>query len=133
MMGADPGRIAADALARLETAWNAGDGSGYAAPFAEDCDFVDIRGEHHHGRLAVSGGHQAIFDSLYRGSRIRYTLESARPIRQGVILAPGAAILNAPSGPLAGEHSSTLSLLLLESDRTWQIASFHNTLVYRPG
>ena len=30
-------------LEQLEQAWNAGDGMGFAGPYAEDADFVEIR------------------------------------------------------------------------------------------
>jgi hypothetical protein len=42
------------------------------------------------------------------------------------------AHLNAPTGPLAGQHSSTLTLVLLRSGEKWKIAAFHNTLVKPP-
>ena len=42
--------------------------------------------------------------------------------------------LQAPTGPLAGEHASTLTLVLvrLEPEAEWQIAAFQNTLVAPP-
>ena len=36
--------------AQLEEAWNAGNGASFGAVFAEDADFVTIRGELHQGR-----------------------------------------------------------------------------------
>ena len=55
-------------LEHLQQAWNAGDGMGFAGPFAEDADFVEIRGGHHHGAVAVGRGHEAIFSTIYAGS-----------------------------------------------------------------
>ena len=46
---------------RLEAAWNALDGSAFAAPFAADADFVTIRGEQFRGQDAIAAGHAAIF------------------------------------------------------------------------
>jgi uncharacterized protein (TIGR02246 family) len=61
-------KIASD----LEQAWNAGDGEAFARRFTEDADFVNIRGEHFRTRPVIAAGHQAIFDSVYRGSVVRY-------------------------------------------------------------
>ena len=46
-----------------------------------------------------------------------------------MILAHVGSTLNAPSGPLAGVHRATFSMLLTASGDVWRIASFHNTLV----
>jgi uncharacterized protein (TIGR02246 family) len=125
--GAD--RVATELVRRLERAWNVADGEAFGAPFAANADFVDIRGEHHRGREAIAAGHQAIFDSIYEGSTVAYKLAGARELSGDVILAHANAILRAPSGPLAGEHSSVLSLVLVQRRDGWEIAAFHNTLV----
>ena len=74
-------RAAADALAAtLESAWNAADGSGFAAAFAEDADFVNVMGHHAHGRDEIAAGHDAILATIYQGSRNRLTVEQLRPL-----------------------------------------------------
>ena len=105
--------VAAELIRRLQRAWNQADGQAFGEPFAPDADFVDIRGEHHRGREAIAAGHQAIFDSVYEGSSVEYELTQARELSGEVILAHATADLRAPSGPLAGEHSSVLSLILV--------------------
>lgn len=128
-MDAAAEEIARDVVRRLEDAWNAGDGEAFGGPFADDADFVDFRGTRHRGRQAIAAGHQGIFDSIYRGSRISYQVEQARPLREGVMLVHSTGALQAPAGPLAGEHRATQSLVLVSDGAGWQIASFHNTLV----
>lgn len=44
-MTIDPTAIAQSLFADLEKAWNAGDGLAFAAPFSDETDFVDIRGD----------------------------------------------------------------------------------------
>jgi uncharacterized protein (TIGR02246 family) len=129
--GADS--IAAELIGRLERAWNEADGRAFGEPFAPDADFVDIRGEHHRGREAIAAGHQVIFDSIYKGSSTDYELTDARELSDEVILAHATAVLRAPSGPLAGEHNSLLSLVLVRGGEGWEIAGFHNTLVAPQG
>ena len=127
---------AREVVARLEHAWNAGDAAAFGAPFAEDADFVDVRGEHHRGRGAIVGGHQAIFARVYQGSTVRYQVTHARAIADGVLLVHATGDLSAPAGPMAGEHRARQSLVLVRRgapDGGWEVASFHNTLVAPPG
>lgn len=104
---------------RLEAAWNAGDGAGFAAPFAADADFVNIRGEHMRGRPAIVAGHEAIFWTVYAGSTAHLTLEQARLLRAEVALAHVGSVLDAPQGPLAGRHRARFSLLLTREPGGW--------------
>ena len=112
----------------MEAAWNAGDGAGFAAPFAADADFVTIRAERFRGREAIGAGHAAIFRTIYAGSVNRMEVESSRLLRPDVALAHVRATLDAPTGPLAGRHDARLSLVLIRETAGWQIASLHNTL-----
>jgi uncharacterized protein (TIGR02246 family) len=121
--------IVNDVLSRLENAWNTADGTAFGDPFATDADFVDIRGTHHRGRDAIAGGHQAILDSIYKGSTTHYGLVQSTTVADSCILAVVQADLEAPSGPLQGTHRSTITALLVEQSGSWRIRSFHNTLV----
>ena len=86
MSGQSAEEIARRILDQLGEAWNAGDGDAFGEPFAADADFVAIRGDHHHGRDAIGQGHQALFDTIYQGSSVAYTLRQARVLADGVIL-----------------------------------------------
>ena len=122
-------QIVTDLVGELEKAWNAADGTGFGRPFAEDADFVNIRGEHVRTREAIAKGHQAIFNTIYKGSVVRYEVIGVRAIATGVLLAHVKAALKAPTGPLAGEHRSLFTVVLIQNHDGWQIAAFHNTLV----
>ena len=115
-------------IRKLESAWNAGDGTAFAAPFAPDADFVTIRAEHFQGREAIAAGHQAIFRSIYAGSENRFKIESMRLLHPDVSLIHVSSALNAPQGPLAGRHNALFSAVLMRVSAGWQIVSFHNTL-----
>lgn len=129
-MNSDPVAVARDLFAALEEAWNSADGQAFAQPFSDSADFVDIRGVRHRGgRTEVAAGHQAIFDTIYRGSTIRYEVTSARVVGADCILAAIDATLSAPSGPLAGTNQSVITALIAGDDAGWHIESFHNTLV----
>ena len=125
----DSERIVSDIVRELEKAWNAADGEGFARPFAEDADFVNIRGEHFQTRANIAQGHQSIFDTIYKGSVVSYQVSGVRAIAAGVLLAHVKSILNAPAGPLAGEHSSLFTVVLVQGQDGWRIVALHNTLV----
>ncbi len=125
----DTKQILGDVLAELEAAWNAADGTRFGDAFTVDADFVNIRGEHHKSAVAIGAGHQGIFDSIYRGSTVRYTALSAEPIAEGCVLGIAAGHLEVPAGPLQGTYRSTLTAVLLDADGTWKVRAFHNTLV----
>ena len=115
-------------VGRLEAAWNAMDGAAFAAPFAEEADFVNIRAEHVRGRAAIEAGHTAIFRTIYAGSTNRYRVEAARLLTPDVALVHVHAVLEVPHGPLAGRHSARFSMIMTRHDGGWQIAALHNTL-----
>jgi len=113
---------------RLEEAWNAGDGAAFGAVFAEDADFVNVRGELHQGREAIARGHQGIFDSIYAGSRVEYKVLDTRTLRDGPTVTHLGATLKVPAGPLAGDHPALATLVIVLGDDGPEIATFHNTL-----
>jgi uncharacterized protein (TIGR02246 family) len=116
-------------IAKLEAAWNAGDGMAFAAPFAKDADFVNIRADRFSGRETIAAGHDDIFRTIYAGSKNRYAIESIRLVREDVAVVHVRAELTAPSGPLAGKHVALYSAILTRESNGWEIASFHNTLM----
>jgi uncharacterized protein (TIGR02246 family) len=120
--------IGREILQILERGWNEASGEQFGAPFSADADFVDIRGAHHRGKDAIAVGHQGIFETIYLGSRVRFQLTHARSLNETIILLHSTAELDAPSGPLAGRHQSTQSIVLKREGNDWKVASFHNTL-----
>jgi uncharacterized protein (TIGR02246 family) len=80
-------------------------------------------------REVIGKGHQGIFDTIYKGSVVRYQVSAAREIAPAVLVAHVKSKLNAPAGPLAGEHASLFTLVLVRQQDEWRIAAFHNTLV----
>jgi uncharacterized protein (TIGR02246 family) len=90
---------------------------------------VNIRGEHFRTRDDIAKGHQNIFNTIYKGSVVRYQVTGVRAIAPGVLLAHVKTTLKAPTGPLAGEHNSLFTVVLVQRQDDWRIAAFHNTLV----
>ena len=128
-MDDQPEKIAHDVIKQLEDSWNTANGEAFGEAFTEDADFIAIRGDYHQGREAIAKGHHAIFNSIYKDSRATYELIRARALSDDVILAQTRSDLSAPSGPLAGEHSSVSTLVLVRDEGAWLVAGLHNTLV----
>jgi uncharacterized protein (TIGR02246 family) len=128
-----PTPVATTVLARLQDAWNAADGADYGAAFADDSDFVTVRGEHLRGPRVIAAGHQRIFNSIYRGSTVKIEVDNAREVAPGVVLAVATSTLDAPSGPLRGRHSARMTLVITSWQDGWRISGLHNTLVAQAG
>lgn len=126
---AEAAAIAVPLFQQAEQAWNRADGAAFGALFAHDSEFVDIRGVHHRGDVVIGRGHQAIFDSIYAGSTVRYEVDGARSVAPSAIVAGVTATLDAPAGPLQGVNHSRLTAVIVEREGRWVITAFQNTLV----
>src|SRR3712207_3495120 len=121
-MNIDPTLVATEVLSRLQDGWNAADGARYGAAFAEESDFVTVRGEHVRGAQGIADGHQRIFDSIYRDSTVHMDLENASQVAPGVVVAVATSTLDAPSGPLQGRSNSRMTLTITNGDEGWRVA-----------
>ena len=129
-MTIDAHTVASDFYAAIEQAWNDADGPGFGAVFGADTNFVDIRGVRHEGGPEeIGASHQGIFDSIYKGSVIRYDVETSRHLGDDVVVANARATLNAPAGPLAGTSHAVSTVVLAREGGAWRAVAFHNTLV----
>ena len=129
-----PADTEADTVARtfvagLEAAWNDADGTAFGARFADDAVFVDVRGTRHRGRPAIAHGHQGIFNSIYRGSTVRYEVESIDVLDPDVAVIHANATLDCPTGPMAGVNHARFTAVLVRGSDAWEATTFHNTLV----
>jgi uncharacterized protein (TIGR02246 family) len=125
-----PTQVAGEVLARLEAAWNAGDGNAFGAVYAPDASFVTIRGEHFVGQDTIAAGHAGIFGSIYAGSVNRMRLVRADVITPDVVRAVSVSTLDCPTGPLAGVHHATSTSVIARDDHdgAWRVVATHNTL-----
>jgi uncharacterized protein (TIGR02246 family) len=126
----DPTTVALEILGRLEAAWNSADGPAYGGVYRPDASFVTIRGEHLVGSTAIGAGHDAIFHTIYAGSRNHMALVRAEELADGVVLAVSVNTLDCPAGPLAGRNQAmSTSVITRSGDGRWQIVATHNTLI----
>ena len=134
--GAMYDREAIEALiARQSAAWNAGDAAAFSADVLPEVVFTNIVGAFSVGRKPFEAQHARIFATIYRGSRMRQTVEHVTFVR------PDVAIVNTvtevtvfsalPSSVSAedGTLRTRLEQVLERSDGVWRVAAFHNVPV----
>ena len=119
---------------KLGNAWNTADSVAWTAQFAEDADFIHILGGHFNGRTAIERSHRAIFDTIYKGSRNKLTVQKVRFVRPDVaIVFVFAELMFYIDGQ--ERHIQARPTLVAEktTDGRWQIVDFQNTLVTPEG
>jgi len=116
-------------IIKLRDSWNASDSKGFAAPFAEDADYVIINGMRIKGRAMIDSGHRGIFDTVYKGSTLAGSIQSVRFIRDDVAVAHVEWHLKYREGDARREHKAMCSLVLMKQNGQWSITAFHNTQI----
>lgn len=111
----------------LSEAWRKGDGAAFADWCTDDVDFINILGMHVKGRPAVADLHNKIFSGPYKGSTVKFSIESVRTIAPNAVLVVAPARVDIPSGPVKGIVATVASVLLMHSNGGWKVANFQNT------
>jgi uncharacterized protein (TIGR02246 family) len=71
----------------VEQAWNSHDMSRFAACFAEDADFVNVRGWWWRGRGEIERNHALIHDTIFSDSNMELEPASTKEIATNVVVA----------------------------------------------
>ena len=111
----------------MEAGWSAGDAKAFASVFAPDADYVVIDGKYIKGQMAIEKGHEAIFKSIYKDTRMALQVRSLRFLGPDVATCVVAGQMSSGSGEKRGE--ATMSLTLARADGAWLIVGFQNTAV----
>ena len=119
-----------DLWRRLEQAWAAGSGDAFAAVFAEDAEFVSIRGEEQHGRAEIAARHGALFTSAYRGSSLSAEVRKVRYLTPEIALVHATSTVT-PQGAPAGMNTHAQAVVE-RRDGAWRIVAFHNMVPFTP-
>lgn len=131
----------ADARARLEDeaairallwqlidGWNQGSGEAFAAPFADDADFVAFDGTYFKGRREIASFHTMLFDRILRGTRLVGKVRGVRFLTPEVALmhAVGSTVMQGESD-LEPDRNSVQTLVALKRHGEWRLAAFQNS------
>ncbi len=119
-----------DAVRKLEEAWNASDSKAFTAQFADDATFIQIFGGQLDGRLVIEASHRHIFDSIYKGSRARFSVRSIRFVRNDVaIVFTQAQVGFSEGGAQPREIHTRPTMIMTKQQGQWQIVAFQNTRI----
>jgi uncharacterized protein (TIGR02246 family) len=116
-------------VAKLQAAWNAADSVAWARFFAEDVDFIHILGVHYTGRPAVEMGHRMIWDTIYKGSTVKYAVEKIRPAGADVAVVFVLGEMTFYDDGVERHIKARPTMTVQRLDGGWQIIVFQNTLV----
>ena len=107
---------------RMEHGWATGDGEVFASVFAQDVDFVNVRGEELFGRRAVALGHGQLFAGPYRDTKLTAEISLIRPLTDGISLVHVTSSI-APAG-----ITTHAQAVVVRRAGVWEIAAFHNMI-----
>jgi uncharacterized protein (TIGR02246 family) len=123
-----------DVVAGMSAAWEAGDGAAFAEFYAEDADQTVWSGRYIKGRDDIREGHQQIFDSIYKDTRMDKKIKAIRFITDDVCLVHLESTIVGPESSLgSGMQSRPLLVLKRQADGRWLIEALQNTPVVKDG
>ena len=110
---------------RMAEGWAAGSGERFAAIFAPDVEFVNVRGEEQHSREAVAKGHQMMFESRFRGTTLGVEEPRIRFIDDNTAVVHVVSTVDGVDGRLVSTHAQAV---VERRDGEWLITAFHNMI-----
>ncbi|WP_106192530.1 SgcJ/EcaC family oxidoreductase [Umezawaea tangerina] len=117
--------------ARMIEAWNDGDATAFAAPFAEDAHFVAFEGTVLHGTEAVVAFHQPLFDTVLKGSRLvngEVPFVRVHDDRFAVVHSRLSVILPGEAAPSPSRNSMEL-YTVVKGEAGWKVVAMQNSRV----
>lgn len=118
---------------QVEDGWNAHDGKAFAAPFANDADYVVVNGMKLKGREAIEKGHTGIFTTIYKDSHNVASIKSIRFLRPDVAVLHVEWNLEFRMGGETRKGHAINTMVLTKEGGKWSIAAFQNTPVQAEG
>jgi uncharacterized protein (TIGR02246 family) len=118
-----------DIVKHLEDTWNRSDSRTYAEAFAKDVTFIQIFGGQLDGRDAVEASHRVIFDTIYKNSRVAFSIRSVRFLGPDVACVFTQSRLGFTDPADKRTIDTRPTLIVARQDGQWQIAAFQNTRI----
>ena len=118
-------------VSEVEQAWNTHDMRRFAACFAEDADFVNVRGWWWRGRDKIERTHALLHETIFRDSRIGLECAAIKEVGSGVVVAhvKWRMVGHEVGGPeqTAKPRAGIWSWVIRDQDARAEIVSSHNT------
>jgi uncharacterized protein (TIGR02246 family) len=115
---------------QLMDGWNRGSAVEFAAPFADEFDFIAFDGVHFQRREELVRFHEPLFKTHLRGTRLVGDVTGVRFLNAdvAVVHATGGTILGGGTRA-APERASIQTLVATRRDGNWRLVAFQNTRV----
>ena len=115
---------------QLMEGWNRGSADAFAAPFADEFDFIAFDGVRFRSREELLRFHGPLFRTHLKGTRLVGAVTDIRFLGENVAVlhAHGGTIPKGKTAP-APERDSVQTLVGVKRDGRWQLVAFQNTRV----
>lgn len=113
----------------LANAWSAGDGKKFGDSFVADADFTIWNGMYMNGRETIRQGHQQIFDTIYKETKLQFDVRKVRFLGETVAVAHALGRIVKRSEEFPKEPQIVFVFVIGKENGKWQIVAFQNTLL----
>ncbi len=115
---------------QLMDGWNRGSAEAFAAPFADELDFIAFDGVRFRTRDELVRSHDPLFRTHLKGTRLVGAVTDIRFLGEtvAVLHARGGTIPRGKAAP-APERDSVQTLVAVKREDRWQLVAFQNTRV----
>jgi uncharacterized protein (TIGR02246 family) len=108
-------------------AWNRGDATAFAEPFAEDASFIAFEGTELSGRKAIVDFHQPLFDKQLRGTRLEGGVRFVRFLGRDVAVLHGRCGVLLPGRERTIASRESMQLFVCTRARgAWRVDAMMN-------
>lgn len=128
--GTDDDRAIRGLWATMSQGWAAGSGTAFAAPFADDVEFISVRGTDEGGRAGVAARHDGLFASTYRGTSLDADVQLIRYLTPDIAVVHVETRILRPDGRrMVTTHAQAVTV---RRKGQWHITAFHNMVPFAP-
>ncbi len=117
----------------ISDAWAAGDGVKYADNFTDDVDYTVWNGYRINGREENIKGHQEIFDTFYKGTKIQMEITKLRFLTDDVVIVHLQGKMYKESKRVEDVPSVVPLMVFKKVNGKWRVAVFQNTPIIKRG
>jgi len=117
-------------VTRIIDAWNRHDMEAFVSVFAEDADFVNVRGVRWIGRDVIRKAHAATHATIFKNSQLSLKETSARFLRPDVAVARSITEVTGQtdaSGQTLPPRRAMLTLVMMNMQSQWMVVVGQNT------
>ncbi|RUR76488.1 SgcJ/EcaC family oxidoreductase [Chlorogloeopsis fritschii PCC 9212] len=108
-------------------AWNKGSGEDFAAPFAENADFVAFEGTHLKGRQEIASFHQQLFDTSVKGTRLEGEVKFVNFLDPQLAIMHAVARVALPGRVEPSPSRNSMQLfVVMKRDGDWRVEGLLN-------